>query len=588
MSEPTNATAAEKKKRAKRASGRKKWAGLAILILAVAGVAYFTLGASKPKEVTTGNLIAAMRGPLTISVHSTGSIRSSDAVVIKNEVEGSTKVLWIIEEGTQVEAGQKLIELDASAWADEEVEEEIEVETSKADFVNAEQRLEIAKKQGQANIEAAEVAYRLALLDLEKYAGISAKEYEGLEEGRRFLDAALEGSILGEINALAPQVRTDLQARERFQELLAELRGQYKLELKRALNNILVANAEVERAMDRLKFSVELQKEGYITQSELEADQLDRMRKVLDEDVAAGELELLAEFTYKRTIEELMSAVNQKRFELERAKHEAEANVVDAQAYMTSRKERLIRDEQQLRDIREQLAACVVRAPRAGMVVYGTTGQDMRDGQEPLDEGVEVRERQDLFRLPTTGNLVADIKIHESMLEHVDLGLPVRITTNALPDRVFEGRVQKIAVLPDAQSRWLNPDLKVYNTIVEVVGNSGKLRTGMSCKAEIVIDQLEDTLYVPIQCVVRVAGQPVVYVPTETGLRAQPVEVGLDDKRMIQILSGLEEGELVSLSPPLEEVQEEEEDEEAEEGSGADTPQDESPVSVPADPPESS
>ncbi|MEQ8768418.1 MAG: hypothetical protein RL885_31225 [Planctomycetota bacterium] len=588
MSEPTNATAAEKKKRAKRASGRKKWAGLAILILAVAGVAYFTLGASKPKEVTTGNLIAAMRGPLTISVHSTGSIRSSDAVVIKNEVEGSTKVLWIIEEGTQVEAGQKLIELDASAWADEEVEEEIEVETSKADFVNAEQRLEIAKKQGQANIEAAEVAYRLALLDLEKYAGISAKEYEGLEEGRRFLDAALEGSILGEINALAPQVRTDLQARERFQELLAELRGQYKLELKRALNNILVANAEVERAMDRLKFSVELQKEGYITQSELEADQLDRMRKVLDEDVAAGELELLAEFTYKRTIEELMSAVNQKRFELERAKNEAEANVVDAQAYMTSRKERLIRDEQQLRDIREQLAACVVRAPRAGMVVYGTTGQDMRDGQEPLDEGVEVRERQDLFRLPTTGNLVADIKIHESMLEHVDLGLPVRITTNALPDRVFEGRVQKIAVLPDAQSRWLNPDLKVYNTIVEVVGNSGKLRTGMSCKAEIVIDQLEDTLYVPIQCVVRVAGQPVVYVPTETGLRAQPVEVGLDDKRMIQILSGLEEGELVSLSPPLEEVQEEEEDEEAEEGSGADTPQDESPVSVPADPPESS
>jgi HlyD family secretion protein len=510
-------------------------------------------------------------------VNASGSIRSADAVVIKNRVEGQTKILWIIEEGTRVQAGDKLIELDSSSLADEKLEEEIEVESSRADYVNAQQRLEITKKQGQANIEAAQVEYNLSLLDLEKYAGIDAEAYlRSVEEGSGVLEA-MKGSILGELNELAATVATDSESREKFQALLEEMKGSYKLELKKAFNNILLAEAEVKRARDRHMYSEKLYSKGYISGSELEADRLDLIRREMDQEVAAEELELLAEFTYRRTMEELLSAVNQRDFELEKATHEAEANVVDAQANMHARQERLVRDEQQLREILEQLEACVVRAPQAGMVVYGTTGQDRWDREEPLDEGVDVRERQDLFRLPTTDNLVADIKIHESMLEYVHEGLPVRVTSDAVPDRVYSGAIQKIAVLPDAQSRWLNPDLKVYNTIVEIQGDTEGLRTGISCKAEVIIDELEDALYLPIQCVVRIEGQPVVYLPDEEGgLAAHAVEVGLDDKQMIQILSGLEEGQMVSLSPPLKtgESGKEEAEEELPEGDEGKPPRD--------------
>ena len=78
----------------------------------------------------------------------------------------------------------------------------------------------------------------------------------------------------------------------------------------------------------------------------------------------------------------------------------------------------------------------------------------------------------------------------------------------------------------------------------------------MSCKAEIIVQEFDDALFVPIQSVVRVGMRPMVYVPAEGGgLRAQPVEVGLDDNQVIQILGGLEQGDMVTLVPPLQEGQ---------------------------------
>ena len=356
------------------------------------------------------------------------------------------------------------------------------------------------------------------------YAGIDAAEFERRREDGASLEDAIDGSILARLNDLASTLSEKEEDRERFKQLLDQIDGSYKQELRRGLNEIIIADAELRRAQDYLADSRELFDMAFIAETQLLADELDCQRKALDVEVAVGELKLLARYTYKRTMEELASAVNQQRFEWEKAKHEAEANLVDAQANLNARKERLVRDEIHLKEIMQQLDACIVHAPRAGLVVYGTTGQGggRDDREEPLAEGVEVREQQDLFRLPTTDGLVADIKIHESALEKVEVGQPVRLTTDALPGRSFRGVVAKIAPLPDAQSRWMNPDIKVYNSVVEVQGTPEDLRVGMSCRAEVVIAEFDDTLYVPIQSVVRVGGEPTVYVPSEQGTSGSP------------------------------------------------------------------
>ena len=97
----------------------------------------------------------------------------------------------------------------------------------------------------------------------------------------------------------------------------------------------------------------------------------------------------------------------------------------------------------------------------------------------------------------------------------------------------------------------MNPDLKVYRTQIDLESKSGLLRTGMSCEAEVIVEHHEDTLYVPVQAVVRIGRETVVYVPEGEDSRSQQVEIGLDNNRMVRIVSGVEENDLVLLNPPL-------------------------------------
>ncbi|MEE9401708.1 MAG: hypothetical protein V3V47_00775, partial [Desulfobacteria bacterium] len=77
------------------------------------------------------------------------------------------------------------------------------------------------------------------------------------------------------------------------------------------------------------------------------------------------------------------------------------------------------------------------------------------------------------------------------------------------------------------------------------------LRTGMSCMAEIIIEQYEDAVYIPIQAVMRVRGKPTIHIVNEKAIEPREVEIGHDNNRMIRIVSGLQEGEVVLLTPPL-------------------------------------
>jgi hypothetical protein len=98
---------------------------------------------------------------------------------------------------------------------------------------------------------------------------------------------------------------------------------------------------------------------------------------------------------------------------------------------------------------------------------------------------------------------------------------------------------------------WMNPDLKVYNTDIYLEGNEPLLRNGMSCKADIIVEQYQDVVYIPVHAVLRVEGQPTVYVVKDGKIEERKVEIGLDNNRMVTITSGLNEGEVVSLAPPL-------------------------------------
>ncbi|MDH7600135.1 MAG: HlyD family efflux transporter periplasmic adaptor subunit [Sedimentisphaerales bacterium] len=481
---------------------------IAVVIVAT-GVVGFWYRAVKAEQAMAMKVptFAAKKGPLTISVLENGTIKARQQEIIYNQVEGRTSIVWIIPEGTRVNKGDLLVELDSSTLQDQKIDQEIRVQNAEASYISARENLEVVRNQALSDINEAMLNMEFAQQDLKKY-----------EE------------------------------------------GDYPIALASAQQEIALAQEELERANYTLEWSQRLFAEKYISQTELQADQLAASRAKVKLEVAQNNLKLLQEYTYKRQIAQLTSNVFQARMALDRIQRKTRADVAQAEATLRAREQEYNREKDKLAKILDQLAKTKIYAPVDGMVVYATSAQSggrrMMDNRQPLQEGVEVFERQELIYLPTANLYKAEVAIHEANLQKVRVGLPARVTVDALMGKVFFGTVARIAPLPDPQSMWMNPDLKVYNTDVFIEGEDPELRTGLSCKVEIIVAQYDETIYVPVQAVVRVDGKPTVYVLNKDGTQTpNEVQIGLDNGSMVSILSGLQEGELVVLTPPLQAAQ---------------------------------
>lgn len=475
--------------------------GAALVLLLAFGLFNLVFGGEDASQ--DGPIYTVASGPLTINVTESGTIQAREQVVLKCEVEGQTTIIWIVEEGKHVKEGDLLVELDSSERQDELLEQQIRVKNAEASYIRAREALEITRSQGESDISKAELAYEFAKEDLTKY-----------------------------------------------------VEGEYPKELDEMNARIKLAQADLEDAEKTFTWSVTLHEEKYISEADRDRDELRRDRAKLDLDNAEADLKLLQAFTYKRRVRELESDVEQTEMALERVKRQANANLVQDEADLTARELELKRQKERLAKDEDMLIKTKIYAPTDGMVIYATTGQDRRRGNdEPLEAGRAVREREELIHLPTANSMLVNIKIHESSLKKVQVDQPVRVTINALPGREFFGKVTRIAPLPDAQSFWRgNPDLKVYNTEIFLDGELTGVRTGMTCKAEVIVQHLDDALSVPVQSVIRVDGKPTVYVKNHGKPEPVNVELGLDNKDYIHIVSGLAAGDRVLINPPLEET----------------------------------
>jgi len=479
--------------------GRGLWIALIFAVIAVVAIWFKVVRGGE--DPTSGlATFVAKRGPLTISIPESGTIKAREKIIIKNEIEGRTSIVSLIAEGTHVKKGDLLIELDASVLEDSKIDQEIAVQKAYAAFIDANETLAVVKNQAISDVNVAQLTLEFAKQDLDQY-----------------------------------------------------IKGKYPNEETAADNDITLREEEKKRAEETLAWSEKLYEKKYISQTELMADKLAVTRSKNNLALAQNNLSLLEDFTYHRNIAQLTSDVTQARMALERTERKSRALVIQAEADLKAKELEYKRQQDKFNKILDQLKKAKIYSPTDAMVIYATTASrgGFRDRREPMDVGVELTERQELFHLPTAESAMVEVDIHEASLEKVRLGLPVVVTVDALPGKKFIGTVERIAPLPDPQSMWMNPDLKVYNSDVYLEGNVPSLRTGMSCMVEIIVEQYEDAVYVPVQTVLRVGGESTVFVIKDGSIEERKVKVGLDNRRVIRIISGLDEGEVVSMVPPL-------------------------------------
>jgi HlyD family secretion protein len=445
----------------------------------------------------------AKKGPLRISVTETGTIQAKEKIIVKNEVEGNTSIIYIVDEGTSVKKGDLLVELDSSNLVTQKMTDETAAQNADAGFVSARENLAVVENQAKSDMDAARLAFDFAKQDLEKYKN-----------------------------------------------------GEYPNLKMQAESKITLAKEEYTRANDTFNWSKKLYSEKYLSQMELQADELAEKQKKLNLDLAENELKLLNEFTYTRQIKQLESDMSQAGMALERATRKAKADVVQAEANLKAKEAEFKQAKDKLNKTLKQLEKTKIYSPADGQALYATsTERGPRFGPmtEPLDEGSSVRERQELIHLPTTAGFIAEIGIYETSLDKVRPGLTALITIDALPGEQFRGKVTSISPVADAMSSFMNPDLKLYPAVIELdpTPNIKLIKSGMGCTAEIIVEQYKDAIYVPIQAVIRVDNKPTVFIGSGSNPKPRQVEIGMSNNLYIRIIKGLKEGEEVSLTPPL-------------------------------------
>lgn len=336
------------------------------------------------------------------------------------------------------------------------------------------------------------------------------------------------------------------------EEILGD--GEAKQQLRQLQDDLLVAREELSLARTQLDGTKRLAEKNFVTQNDLDADKMRVQKAEIKQSATETALELFTKYTFPKQAEQLLSDYEEALRSLERARIQAFGDLSKAKARLSSDRARFLMEQQRLNDLRRQIDACIIRAEQPGMVVYGSSAErSFRGNNEPIQEGTTVRERQLIITIPNRDKMAVEVQVHESSVERVTKGQAARIIVDARPNEVLEGTVTYVSPLPNSQDRWMNPDMKVYNTTVEIDTAPEWLRPGMSAEVTILVTEIPDTLYLPIQAVRAEGNERVCYVVTPNGPERRVIETGVYSNEFIQIIDGVSEGEQVYLRPPAKE-----------------------------------
>jgi multidrug efflux pump subunit AcrA (membrane-fusion protein) len=580
---------------------------VAVLAIGVA-VFLFTRRTGGTSEAAT---FVARRGPLQITVLEGGSMQAVDSQEIKCEVRvgyQGTKILKIVEEGylvtdEDVKTNKVLVELDSSELQKLLVQQEILFQSSAAALADAQQGYDIQLNQNLSDIMAAEQKARFARMDFEKFLGNKAAEDVirelGLEDSitkiRQSASNKATASIYGEQADASETSALRKTLEETKPVLLASLNtpplpagsnapppteidstlpiarrasyidftkyadlevlgdGEAKQKIRKFHDDLQVAQKEMGQAQATLEGTRRLYDKQFVTRTDLQRDEIAFENARLKVQTAETGRNLFQRYEFLKTSEETLSKYSEAVRELDRARKAAVAKLAQADAKLKSATAQYNVQLRQSKDIEEQMGKCVLLATKPGLVVYGRAGDDMMyygGGEERVREGATVRERQTILTIPDMSNMSVRVRIHETYIKKVKKGQKARLTADAFADKVLEGEVIKVGVLPDSQNRWMNPDLKVYLTTIAVNSTNDWLKPGMTAKVEIFIEQLTNVVYVPLQSITLEEGKYVCYLARNSSApERREVEVGSFNEEFIEVKKGIAEGDKVLLRP---------------------------------------
>ncbi|MCB1087342.1 MAG: HlyD family efflux transporter periplasmic adaptor subunit [Verrucomicrobiae bacterium] len=526
----------------------------------------------------------AKRGNLVIDVLEGGNIHALESLEIKNEVrvnEG-TKILEIIDEGYQVtpedvEGKKVLVRLDASAIEETIVDHDVEFQQTESAYAEAKQGLEIQESESLSAVKLVKQGVRFALLDFQKFLGekaarevlqslslpydtetIDTYETDATEQIVKSFDAGRLYTETDDPTADSPFTGDNQNSQAStvdFSVLLKSDRlgeGEAEQTIRRLQDEALVAKTELAVVEEAVEGAKRLRERNFITKQTLENEMVGLEKAKLAVQTKDTELSLFRDYEFPKEAEKMLSTYEEQLLDLIREKREAMASVAQSEARFRSAKRRYELQVKKRADLQAQVDSCVIYAQKPGLVAYGGGNDNYYSSRyyDAISQGASLKLGQPIITIPDMSRLGVDVDIHESHIKKIQLGQRAVIVADAVADKTLEGKVTKVAVLPDSNASRYNPSLKVYPSTIEIQGTHDFLKPGMTAKVKIIVNELADVLYIPVQAIFVEKDKHYVFVNDGAGFRRQAVKVGDHNDEFVEIVEGIDEGAKVALRLP--------------------------------------
>ena len=552
-------------------SKKKLIAGLGVLLLVGSGVAWRMSATSS--EMVNVPTFQVQQGDLQINVLQGGEIRALRNEEMRSEIEINTKIISLIPEGylvteKDVQQQKVLVELDNSELKNRIQDNDILFQTTVASYIEADEAREIQKSENLSLAREQRQTALFALMDFEKYLGKevasriladanlpdSADSFDtvanALEEENTFDPEAKKAK---EERTVTASLDTENPARVVFTGYLSmdsNSDGEAQQRLRQLADELLVNKSELAVAKQKVESSERLAAKDFISKAQLENDQVNLEKVTLLVKTAETQLDLFKKYEFAKQCETFLSAYREALNKLRRTVRANRSKMAQAESRFQTAKRRYDMELAKKEDLERQLRACTITATTSGLVAYGNLNASYNNYSESIQEGATIRLRQTILTIPDMTQMGVSVKVHESQVKKVRIGQPVLVNVDAEPGKILHGKVAELAVLPDSASSRYTPNLKVYPCTIHIEGTHPWLKPGMNAKVEIIIQQLADVMYVPVQSIEVENDQHFCYVESEGKLERREVTTGAFNDDFIEVQNGLHTGDTVALSLP--------------------------------------
>lgn len=325
-----------------------------------------------------------------------------------------------------------------------------------------------------------------------------------------------------------PELLDDVEQKE-------ALIAQAEAEVKQAESAVLAASAAADTAQSKIK-----EMEAGIGRAEADYERCKSEHARIKELAEKGSVtKRLEEETYSalRAAEATTREVKSKAESARAAAYEAQAMVGKAKADQGAAEARLRVAKADLAHAKTMLSYTQLKAPYDGTVTLRDvdTGHFVQPANEGAGKPLMVVARTDTVRI--------FVNVPEMEAPYVDANDPAKIRVQALTASEYDAKV--------VRSSWsLQESNRSIRTEIDVPNPHGVMRPGMYATATIKLAERDNALVVPAAAIVRDADGTACLIVEDGKIERRPVELGLRSGSEIEIVSGVDENQLVVLKQP--------------------------------------